>query len=182
MAVAFLSIAIATGCKDNKWTPLGSADLILSEVKLRGAPAISRRLDADENFGRSVTNGIATGDSVWLEVADKLVPASAAAEASLSIALASALLRSPARVLPLLGPKYPLEEVCGMPFLKADSLAVVSYYDSAATSLKRVFSPNLAARRDSCVAALDDARKRRLERINPGYLIKNKPVRARRRR
>src|SRR6185436_3035596 len=138
IAGAFLSIAVATGCKDTSWTPLGSADLILSEVKLRGAPAVSRRLDSDENFGRSVTNGIASGDSIWLEVADRIVPASASAEASLSIALSSALLRSPAKVLTLLGEKYPVEEVCGMPFLKADSAAVVSYYDSAATSLARV--------------------------------------------
>jgi len=182
IAGAFLSMALATGCKENSWTPLGNAELILSEVKLRGAPAVSRRLDSDENFGRSVTSGIATGDSVWLEVADKLIPASAAAEASLSIALASALVRSPIQVLALLGPRYPVEEVCGMPFLKADSQAVVSYYDSATTSLKRVVPSNLAGRRDSCVAALDDARKRRLERVDPGYLIKNKPVPARRRR
>jgi hypothetical protein len=66
MAGAFLSIAVATGCRDNVWTPLGSAEVILSEVKLRGAPAVSRRIDSDENFGRSVTNGIATGDSIWI--------------------------------------------------------------------------------------------------------------------
>jgi len=182
MAGAFLSIAFAAGCKDNSWTPLGSADLILSEVKLRGAPAVSRRLDADENFGRSVTNGIATGDSIWLDVASALVPASAAAEASLSIALASALLRSPTRVLRMVGPRYPLEEVCGMPFLKADSQQVVSYYDSAATSLQKVVAPNMRGRRDSCLVALDDARKRRLQRIDPAYVVKNKPPTARRKR
>jgi hypothetical protein len=179
---ACLSIAAATGCKDRTWTPLGSADFILSEMKLRGAPAVSRRLDADENFGRSVTNGIASGDSVWLDVADKLIPASAASEATLSIALSAALIHSPTRVLPLLGQKYPVEEVCGMPFLKADSLAVVSYYDSAAGSLQKVSSASLAGVRDSCRVALDDARRRRLERINPGYLIKNKPVAPPRRR
>jgi hypothetical protein len=182
MAGALLSMAFAAGCKDNNWTPLGSAELILSEVKLRGAPAVSRRLDADENFGRTVTNGIATGDSVWLDVASALVPASAAAEASLSIALASALLRSPARVLTMLGPKYPVEEVCGMPFLKADSQQVTSYYDSAAVSLRKVVAGNIRGRRDSCLVALEDARKRRLERINPAYVIKNKPVTARRKR
>jgi hypothetical protein len=182
MVGAFLSIAVATGCKESSWTPLGSAELILSEVKLRGAPAVSRRLDSDENFGRSVTNGIATGDTVWLEVADKIVPASAAAEASLSIALASALLHSPTEVLSLLGSKYPVEEVCGMPFLKADSGAVISYYDSAAVSLGKVTSAPLVGRRDSCRTALNDARDRRLERINPGYLIKNKPVSTGRRR
>ena len=155
---------------------MGSAELVLSEIKLGGAPAVSRRIDTDENFGRSVTDGISTGDSLWLAVAEQLSPASAAAEASLSIALASALTRSPARVLGLLGGKYPVEEVCGMPFLKADSVEVVAYYDSATKSLQRVDSTSLRASRDSCRAALDDARDRRLERINPGYLIKNKPV------
>jgi len=167
---------VATGCKESRWTPVGSAELVLSEIKLGGAPAVSRRIDSDENFGRSVTDGIATGDSLWLEVADKLTPASAAAEASLAIALASALTHSPARVLGLLGDKYPVEEVCGMPFLKADSVGVVGYYDSATKSLQRVDSTPLRAVRDSCRTALDDAKDRRLERINPGYLVKNKPV------
>jgi hypothetical protein len=145
-------------------------------MKLRGATAVSERLDSDENFGRTVMNGIATGDSVWLEVAANITPTSSAAEASLEIALASALNHSPARVLRIVGDKYPVEEVCGMPFLKADSGAVVSYYDSASTSLQRVASDSLQSVRDECRVALDDARDRRLERVNPGYLIKNKPV------
>jgi len=160
---------------------MGSAELVLSEMKLRGEEAVSRRLDADENFGRTVMNGIATGDSVWLEVAAKLTPASSAAEASLSIALASALSRSPARVLKVLGDKYPIEEVCGIPFLRADSVEVVSYYDSATTSLQGVGSDSLHSVRDECRAVLDDAKDRRLERINPSYLIKNKPVSSARR-
>jgi len=155
---------------------MGSADLVLSEIKLRGATAVSRRLDTDENFGRTVMNGIATGDSVWLEVAARITPTSSAAEASLSIALASALNHSPARVLKILGEKYPVEEVCGIPFLKGDSVGVVSYYDSATASLQTIVSDSLRGVRDECRVALADARNRRLERISPGYLIKNKPV------
>jgi len=176
IAGAFLSIAVATGCKDTSWTPLGSADLILSEVKLRGAPAVSRRLDSDENFGRSVTNGIATGDSIWLEVADRIVPASASAEATLSIALSSALLRSPAKVLSLLGEKYPVEEVCGMPFLKADSAQVINYHDDAVRAVESDTTRRFASVVAACRAALDSARSRRLERIDPAYVIKNKPA------
>lgn len=155
---------------------MGSAELVLSEMKLRGAPAVSKRLDSDENFGRTVMDGIATGDSAWLDVASRLIPASAAAQASLSIALASALNHAPARVLRILGDRYPLDEVCGMPFLKADSAAVVSYYDSASASLQRIASDSLSNVRDRCRVTLDDAKDRRLERINPGYLIKNKPA------
>ena len=159
---------------------MGSAEVVLSEIKLGGAANVSKRIDADENFGRSVVNGIATGDSLWLQVAAELTPASSAAEATLSIALASALTRSPDRVLPLLGEKYPIEEVCGIPFLKGDSSAVTSYHDEAVASLARVRAPAMTAVRDACRAALDEARDRRLERINPAYIVKNKPVAPRR--
>ena len=155
---------------------MGSAELVLSEIKLGGATNVSRRLDTDENFGRSVMNGIATGDSLWLEVASKLTPPSATAQASLSISLASALPRSPDKVLPLLSEKYPIEEVCGIPFLRPDSTRVISYYDEAVPALARVRDPVLSETRDACRKALDDARDERLARINPSYIIKNKPV------
>jgi hypothetical protein len=178
---AWLVIAGAIGCKDTGWTPRGSADVVLSEIKLSGAAAVAKRIDADESFGRSVMNGIATGDSAWLDVADKLTPASAAAAASLSIALASALPRSPARVLAVLGPKYPVEDVCGIPFLKPESTLVASYHDEAVAALSRVDTAALVTVRNACRNALDDARAFRLERIDPSYLIKNKPVAAPRR-
>lgn len=175
-AVAWLTIVAATGCKESPWTPMGSAEVVLSEIKLSGAQKISARIDADENFGRSVMNGIATGDSLWLQVADKLTPASAAAQATLAIALASALPRSPDRVLALLGEKYPVEEVCGIPFLKADSTVVTSYHDDAVAALDRVRTSSSSEARDACRAALDEGRDHRLERINPSYIVKNKPV------
>lgn len=175
-AAVWLSIIAATGCKDSSWTPMGSAEVVLSEIKLSGAPAVSKRIDSDESFGRSVIAGVATGDSLWLQVADKISPASAAAEATLSIALASALTHAPERVLALVGNKYPVEEVCGIPFLKGDSAFVVTYHDQALAALARVTNPSLAPTRASCQAALDDSRERRLERINPSYVVKNKPV------
>jgi hypothetical protein len=173
---AWIAMLGMTGCKESRWTPSGSADLVLAEIKLGGGQTVAKRIDADESFGRAVMNGIATGDSTWLDVADKLTPASASAEASLSIALASALPRSPRRVLALLGPKYPVDEVCGIPFLKAESTLVTSYHDEAAAALNRVDSAPLVKARDECRTVLDDARERRLERIDPSYIVKNKPV------
>jgi hypothetical protein len=163
-------------CKDSVWTPVGSAELVLSEIKLGGVASVAKRLDSDESFGRAVMNGIATGDSAWLEVASRLTPASATAEASLSIALASALPRSPARVLELVGEKYPLEEVCGIPFLRPDSALVASYHDDAVAALARVRDTLLTKPRDACRAALDTARSDKLARINPAYVVKNKPA------
>ena len=160
---------------------MGSAEVVLSQIKLSGAEKVSKQIDFDENFGRSVMNGIATGDSLWLQVAGELTPTSAAAEATLAIALASALPRSPDRVLALVGEKYPIDEVCGIPFPRADSSLVVRYHDDAVAALKRVRAPSLSVARDSCRLSLNEARDRRLERINPSYLVKNKPVAPQRR-
>jgi len=173
-----LTLVALGGCKDSAWTPMGSAEFVLSEIKLRGGSAVSKRIDTDESFGRSVMSGIATGDSLWLDVAAKVTPSSASAEASLAIALASALPHSPARVLSLIGRNYPVEEVCGIPFLRPESSLVVSYHDEAAAALGTVRDSLLAKKRDTCRAALDTARNYKLERINPAYLIKNKPVTA----
>src|SRR5712675_3496193 len=123
-----------------------------------------------------MTPSVATGDSLWLQVAEKLSPASAAAEATMSIALASALTRAPGRVLALVGNKYPVEEVCGIPFLKGDSAFVATYHDEAIAALARVSTPSLSTTRATCHVALDDSRTRRLERISPSYVVKNKPV------
>jgi hypothetical protein len=155
---------------------MGSAEVVLSQIKLGGVAGVAKRLDSDESFGRSVMGGVATGDSLWLEVASKLKPASATAEASLAIALASALPHSPAKVLALLGEKYPLEEVCGIPFLRPDSTLVASYYDDAIAALDRVRDTSLTKTSDACRAALDTARNDKLARINPAYIVKNKPV------
>ena len=155
---------------------------MLSEIKVGGAAKVATRIDADESFGRSVMNGIATGDSAWLDVAEQLTPASAAAAASLSIALASALPRSPKRVLAALGPKYPVDDVCSIPFLEPESTLVTSYHDQAVAALNRVDSAPLNNVRDACRLSLDAARERRLERIDPSYIIKNKPAAVPRRR
>ena len=155
---------------------MGSAEFVLSEIKLRGGEVVSKRLDTDESFGRSVMSGIATGDSLWLDVASRLTPPSASTQASLAIALASALPHAPARVVALLGRNYPVEEVCGIPFLRAESSFVVSYHDEAAAALGKVRDSLLTKRRDMCRSALDTARNYKLERINPAYIVKNKPV------
>jgi hypothetical protein len=174
--VLAITLAASAGCKDSAWTPMGSAEFVLSEIKLRGGGVVSKRLDADESFGRSVMSGVATGDSLWLDVASRLTPPSASAQASLAIALASALPHSPARVLSLLGRNYPVEEVCGIPFLRVESSFVVSYHDETSLALGTVKDSLLAKKRDTCRAALDTARNYKLERIDPAYLVKNKPV------
>ena len=173
--MVLLIVAIA-GCRDSAWTPLGTAELVLSQMRLGGEAYVAKRIDADQRFGRSVMEGIASGDSLWLEVAKNLTPASASAEASLTIALASALPHAPAKVLPLLAAKYSLEKVCGIPFLEPDSSTIRSYYADASAALMGMRQAALVRERDACQVALDSARSRRLARIDSSYMVKNKPV------
>ena len=147
----------------------------MSEIKLSGAAGVSRRLDSDTDFAKTVLDGIASGDSVWLDVAAQLKPPSAAAEASLAMALASALPRAPRKVLPLIGDNYTADQVCGMPLLKADSGEVIAYYGEAVTALGGVKDTSLTKTILICRTALDSSRSRRLQRIDPAYIIKKKP-------
>ncbi|HEX3534379.1 MAG TPA: hypothetical protein VHT23_09170 [Gemmatimonadaceae bacterium] len=155
---------------------MGSAELVLSQIKLGGVASVAKRVDSDESFGRSVMNGISTGDSLWLEVASKFRPESATAEASLFTALASALPRAPGRVLGLLGQNYPVESVCSIPFFHVDSAFIATYHDSTIAVLARVRDTLLTRKRDACRAALDTAQNEKLARIDPAYLVKNKPA------
>lgn len=179
--MAILMTMLASGaCKKSTVTPLGTPELVLSEMKLGGASRVAKRIDADQSFGRSVMDGIATGDSLWLEVARNLTPASSAAEATLKIALASALPRAPDAVLSLLGEKVSAQDVCSIPFLESTTMLITTYHDDAVAALGSVKTPALAGLRDSCRVALDSARARKLARIDSAYIVKNKPVAPRR--
>jgi hypothetical protein len=120
-------------------------------------------------------SGIASGDTTWLLVASRLEPQSAAAEASLEIALASALVESPKRVLALVPRKYQLDQVCGIPFRRTDSSAIITYHQQATAALARVRDSTMTTTLASCRAALDDARTEKLRRVDPDYILKNKP-------
>lgn len=170
-----IALLLVLACREAAFTPHGLADVVLAEIRVTGGGTVVRRIDSDPEFGRSVMDGIASGDSVWLEVARNLRPASAAAEATLVIALASALPHNPAAVLSILPGRLRTEDVCGIPFLRADSLAVTTYYDRAVAGLGQVRDSSLASGRDRCREVLDSSKAEKLTRIDPSYIVKNKP-------
>lgn len=174
--LAATGITLTLACGESAVTPLGAPQLLLSEIRLGGAERVAARLDTDVRFGQTVMDGIATGDSLWLEVARHLEPRSAAAEASMAIALAAALPRNPDAVLSLLDRRHRAGDVCGMPLLDGNAEAVTAYYASASAALARPRPASFAPTALECAAALDSARARKLARIDPAYLIKNKPA------
>jgi hypothetical protein len=170
------SVAVALACAETEVTPLGAPQLVLSEIRLGGAERVASRIDDNVRFGQTVMDGIASGDSLWLEVARLIELKSAAAEASYAIALAGALPKNPDAVLALIGRRARVGDVCSMPFLDATVAAVNSYYDSSAAALARPRAPTYDTIARQCAVVLDSARVRKLTRIDPAYIIKNKPV------
>jgi hypothetical protein len=63
-----------------------------------------------------------------------------------------------------------------MPFLEATPEIVTAYYESAASALSRPRAPSFGPVALQCAAALDSARIRKLARIDPAYVVKNKPA------
>jgi hypothetical protein len=125
-----------------------------------GATAALKRFVVDDStFGDAVLLGIASGDSAWLEVARLLKPtADAGASEFLGIAVADALPAAPERVLTLVGPDYPAERVCGMPFIEQPDSEAVHYYRRARAGVEQVRRPDLAAQRAACLDVLKRAR------------------------
>ena len=120
-------------------------------------------------------SGIASGDSAWLAVAAAIQPQSAAAEASMEIALASALLRAPDKVLALTAGRYRVDRVCGIPFHRTDSSEIITYQEQASAALWQVRDSSLRKTVDACRTSLDYGMGEKLERVDPGYILKNKP-------
>ena len=168
--------ALTAACGESAITPMGAPQLLLSEMRLGGADRVATRIESDVRFGQTVMDGIATGDSIWLEVARNLPLRSAAAEASFAIALAGALPHNPDAVLALISQKSRVGDVCSMPFLDRDTAAVSAYYQRASSALAQARSPQAAPLALQCATALDSARVRKLARIDPAYIVKNKPV------
>jgi hypothetical protein len=168
----------SSGCAENEVAVLGAPELVLSEMRLGGTGRIAERIDSDVAFGRAVMNGIATGDSLWLEVARELPLKSATAEASFVIALATALPRRPDEVLDIALARTEVDLVCGIPFLDSTAAGIIAYHEDARDAVARARAPSLVRAASRCGIALDSARERKLARIDPSYIVKNKPAPA----
>ena len=156
-----LAVLVA-GCGAPQPAPASelSAGAVLATIHRDGASVALRRYVVDDStFGDAVLVGIASGDSAWLEVARLLKPAAdAGASEYLGIAMADALPVAPDRVLALLGPDYPAERVCGMPFIEQPDSEAVSYFRRARPAVDRIRRPDLALQRAACLDALGRAR------------------------
>jgi hypothetical protein len=153
--------SVAKGLAAEKGGPQFSNATVLSLIEIDGPNEVARHMDYDDFVGEQVVNGIASGDSVWLEVAARLDSLSVVDVAeSLPISVAEALPKAPARVLMLLATKeFDAGMVCNMPFIEPDSSFLRTYYKDTMTALTGITREDLVAERDRCLKILQSAHK-----------------------
>lgn len=141
--------------------PPTEAGAVLHDVRQLGADSVAARMDRDDNFGKRVLDGIASGDSTWLQVAVELRETGNASLAEdLPVYVAEALPKAPERVLALVEQKrFSVGAVCSIPFVEPSDSQVAAYYARATSALGRVTDESVAAERDRCRAELDAARR-----------------------
>jgi hypothetical protein len=156
-ALLFLPFAVASAALAAA-TPLNPR-AIAADIAAHGADAVVTRLFTHGDYDR-VLDHIDKGEAEWVALAPKLAPGTDAGTAeSLVIALAFALPKNPRAVLPLITGKdaFPVEDVCGAPFIEGTIGDIPAYVKKAKAAVSRVSDPKLAKAKAACLAQLDKA-------------------------
>lgn len=122
---------------------------------LYSAPSIMEALMANNGANwQMMMNKIRTGDGDWIgQIANLVAPAAEGkATNDINTALAYALPKNPEAVL-LTGWRYPLYNVCSLPFDEPDAF-VTDYVDKALAAMHTVDKPYLKEIREHCAARL----------------------------
>lgn len=156
--VLFLAAVISAPALAAAETPLNPS-AIAADIKAHGADAVVTHLFTSGDYDR-VLDHIDKGEAAWVALAPKLAPGTDAGTAeSLVIALAFALPKNPRAVLALIAGKdaFPVEDVCGAPFIEGTIGDIPAYVKKARAAVSRVSDAKLAKAKAACLAQLDKA-------------------------
>lgn len=85
-----------------------------------------------------VLDAIATGDEAWLDIAARLRPGTDAGTGEdLVGAVAAALKVNPDAVLPMIGPAFPMDEVCTVPLIEPSPEQLAQWKKAALQALAK---------------------------------------------
>jgi hypothetical protein len=156
-AKAFFLAVCAIAAAHAEKPPETDARQLLAYIDRKGADPTYRELIAgDKSRWERVLDKVQTGAPLWLEVAQKLAPATdASATIGMQVSLAVALPNNPEGVLRLLGAlgQGPLgiDDVCGLPFFDSTEKYDKEHVRRVRAALARVTSPALAAKKAECL-------------------------------
>jgi hypothetical protein len=155
-------VVCATAAVAAAAAPASTADAkrLVKAVQANGARNTVLRLQRDRREWSRVVESIASGKREWIDLAVSLKPGSDIAQGrELQNAMFRALNRNPSYVLQHAQPDFPLAVLC---LGRADSLppsgAAMAELDQAQKALQTVRSKTLVAKREFCLAMIEEGR------------------------
>jgi hypothetical protein len=129
---------------------------IQADIARDGARAVVARLSGKSGGPwKEVILHISSGQDAWLSVVGALRPGVDAGTAEdLTGALASALRKNPEPVLKLIGPNFPLDQVCDIPLIEPTNAQLAAWKRSVLDALSHVKDAVLSDRATACSKAI----------------------------
>lgn len=149
--LAFLMARSVSG----ETSPLPTPKTLMAQIKAEGAKVVLKRLWHDNAAFDALCAAIETGDPAWLEIAERLRPASdAGITLSINYSVARALPKAPERVLALVGKEFRIDDICTSPFIEPKPGVAQDYQKRTIAALRKVSAPELLKLRDQCLARI----------------------------
>lgn len=112
---------------------------VLQSIEENGAAKTRDVLWKNRKLGNSFNKGIASGEAEWLVVAAKMRKVSDAGFTSdILISMSEALTKNPIAVLKLIGPEFPEERICSVPFIEPTDAVVKRNMKAVEKALKPI--------------------------------------------
>jgi len=136
---------------------------LLQEIDRQGAQKVLLQIYDDDPRWQQVLDGIATGSSAWLRVAERFKKVAREQSEELTVAVGRALEAEPAHALAVLGDAFDADDVCSLNTLEQslgpDYTVALRSVEKRERGVLRVTDPALRQQRDDCLGFLRELKR-----------------------
>lgn len=130
---------------------------MLESIEENGATKTRDLILKNRKLENSFLKGIASGEAEWLVVAAKMRKVSDAGfTEGILIAMSEALTKNPVPVLKLIGPEFPVDQICSVAFIEPSNAVVKRHVKAVEKALKPIQEGPEAALAKKCLTRVQD--------------------------
>lgn len=134
-----------------------SSKAVLESIEADGPKKTRDVLSKNKKLETSFLKGISSGEADWLVVAAKMRKVSDSGFThGILIAMSEALTKNPVDVLKLIGPEFPIDKVCSVPFIEPSVARVKRHMKSVEKALKPIQDGPVAPLAKKCMTRVLD--------------------------
>ncbi len=154
--LTLIFLVCAVGFSKGLTAPLTSK-AVLASIEENGAAKTRDAVLKNRKLENSFLKGIASGEAEWLVVSAKMRKVSDAGfTEGILIAMSEALTKNPGPVLKLIGPEFPVDQICSVPFIEPTKAVVKRHVKAVEKALKPIQHGPEAALAKRCLMRVQD--------------------------